>query len=267
LLSDNITYGPVPSRRLGRSLGVNNIHAKCCSYSCLYCQVGSTLGTSVKRRCFQEPIMLGRAVKERLDSARQSGDQVDYLSFVPDGEPTLDKNLGREIELLKALGVKIAVITNASLIWDEGVRQSLAKADWVSLKVDSVKTDTWTRMNRPHNTLKLEDILDGITVFARQYKGSLNFETMLVEGVNDSMNEFEEIASFVYGAKPAKCYLGIPTRPPAEKIGPAGENALVSAFNVFACICKTAFICFTTHLWCRYNAWCREWFSYIAVCC
>jgi len=98
-------FGPVPSRRLGRSLGINNIPPKICSYSCVYCQLGRTLRMEIERRAFYEPEELIRAVRERVEELREGGERIDYLTFVPDGEPTLDSNLGEEIAALKDLGI------------------------------------------------------------------------------------------------------------------------------------------------------------------
>jgi wyosine [tRNA(Phe)-imidazoG37] synthetase (radical SAM superfamily) len=119
-----ITFGPVPSRRLGRSLGINNIPPKVCSYSCVYCQVGRTLNIQVERRTFYETEKILEEALDRAIKALGIGEAIDYLTFVPDGEPTLDENLGRTIELLKPLGIRIAVITNGSLIWREDVRRT-----------------------------------------------------------------------------------------------------------------------------------------------
>ena len=132
-----IAFGPVPSRRLGRSLGINNIPPKVCTYSCIYCQVGRTLDMQVERRSFYNPDDIAAEVREKVEKAKAVGESIDYLTFVPDGEPTLDANLGREIELLRPLGLKIAVISNGSLITRTDVRDELMQADWVSLKVDS----------------------------------------------------------------------------------------------------------------------------------
>jgi wyosine [tRNA(Phe)-imidazoG37] synthetase (radical SAM superfamily) len=144
-----IAFGPVPSRRLGRSLGINNIPPKVCTYSCIYCQLGHTIRMQVTRPAFYEPGEVFEAVQNKVQKAQKAGESVDYLTFVPDGEPTLDVNLGREIELLRSLGIKIAVITNSSLIYFLGVRQDLMKADWVSLKLDSTREETWRRLDRP----------------------------------------------------------------------------------------------------------------------
>ena len=110
--STSITFGPVPSRRLGRSLGINNIPPKVCSYSCVYCQVGKTLQMETEPRDFYRPEEIQMEVTGRLDALYVKGETVDYLTIVPDGEPTLDRNLGKTIELLRPLGSKIAVISN-----------------------------------------------------------------------------------------------------------------------------------------------------------
>ena len=136
-----IAFGPVPSRRLGRSLGINNISPKVCTYSCVYCQLGRTIKMQVERRSFHDPLEIMRAVQDKVEKAREKGESIDYLTFVPDGEPTIDVHLGREIEFLRSLGIKIAVITNSSLIWREDVREDLMKADCVSLKIDSMRGD------------------------------------------------------------------------------------------------------------------------------
>lgn len=111
----SIAFGPVPSRRLGHSLGINNIPPKTCTYSCVYCQLGNTINMPVERKNFYKVTDITQAVKEKVKQVKEKGEQIDYLSFVPDGEPTLDANLGQEIELLKSLGIKIAIISNASL--------------------------------------------------------------------------------------------------------------------------------------------------------
>ena len=149
-----IAFGPVPSRRLGRSLGINNIPPKVCTYSCVYCQVGKTSRMQVDRMPFYDPEKIYMAVRTQVAKARQKGESVDYLTFVPDGEPTLDVNLGNEIELLKSLGLKIAVITNGALAWRKDVKADLAKADWVSYKIDSTSEKIWRRINRPQRTLR-----------------------------------------------------------------------------------------------------------------
>jgi wyosine [tRNA(Phe)-imidazoG37] synthetase (radical SAM superfamily) len=230
-----IAFGPVPSRRLGRSLGINNVPPKTCTYSCVYCQLGRTTKMQVERGPFNDPEEILRAVQDKVEKARQVGEPVDYLTFVADGEPTLDINLGLEIELLKQSGIPIAVITNSSLVWREDVREALLEADWVSLKVDAVEEETWRGVDRPHGMLGLAAILNGVLEFGRDYAGTLATETMLVADLNDGPESIARVADFLARLRPAAAYLSIPTRPPAEAWAHApGEEALNRAYQILS---------------------------------
>lgn len=233
MLLPQITFGPVPSRRLGRSLGINNIPPKVCSYSCVYCQVGRTQLYEVKPRTFYRPEVIQQQVAARLKALSCRGAKVDYLTFVPDGEPTLDANLGETIELLSPLGVKIAVITNGSLLWQPEVRRNLQKADFVSVKIDAVEEKIWRRINRPHQSLRLKTILGGIKEFSEEYRGDFVTETMLVEKCNAAAPQMTANADFIAGISPRTAYLSIPTRPPAEKaVQPPPEEGIVMAYQI-----------------------------------
>ncbi len=229
------SYGPVPSRRLGKSLGINNIPAKVCTYSCVYCQVGRTTRMLNDRSSFFEPEDIFRDVQRRLTEAEEASERVDYLTFVPDGEPTLDMNLGTEIMLLRELKVPVGVITNSSLLWRDDVKEDLAKADWVSLKIDAVQEVAWRRINRPHKAILLPTVLDGIRAFAKVFAGKLVSETMLVRGVNDGEGGLKEVADFLHEVQPHVAYLSIPTRPPAERdVRSPDEEALNGAYQILA---------------------------------
>lgn len=229
-----IAFGPVPSRRLGQSLGINNIPPKICSYSCVYCQLGRTLTMQTERQVFYAPEDLVAAVREHISRVSLAGQAIDYLSFVPDGEPTLDRNPGRAIALLRPLGYPIAVITNASLIWRPDVRQELGQADWVSLKLDAVQEDIWRRINRPQGTVRLEAILEGALAFARAFGGELATETMLVAGLNDSEESITAVAEFVARLRPGIAYLAVPTRPPAEPwVRIPAEAIIARSYQIF----------------------------------
>lgn len=228
-----IAFGPVPSRRLGRSLGINNIPPKICTYSCVYCQVGRTNQLQTKRRAFYDPVDILTAVKDKVQWAVKIGEPIDYLTFVPDGEPTLDILLGREITLLKPLRINIAVITNSSLIWQQDVREDLMRADWVSLKIDTTEEEIWRKINRPHGDLRLNAILNGMLEFAETYRGELVIESMFVKGLNDSDSQIKGTADFLARLKPAAAYLSIPTRPPAEKwVEPPNEETINRAYHI-----------------------------------
>lgn len=229
-----IAYGPVPSRRLGKSLGVNHVPPKNCSYSCVYCQLGATTDMRCTRDCFFKPEKIVESVEKQVDKAEGRGEKIDYITFVPDGEPTLDVNLGKTARLLKSLGIKLAVISNASLIWLEEVRKDLMEFDWVSVKMDAYKESTWQKVNRPHGSLKLGEIRKGLLEFADEYTGYLATETMLIEGINDGLQEIQGIAAKLESLSPTKSYIAIPTRPPAEDwVQCADEAALNRAYQVF----------------------------------
>jgi wyosine [tRNA(Phe)-imidazoG37] synthetase (radical SAM superfamily) len=230
-----IAFGPVPSRRLGRSLGINNIPPKACSYSCVYCQVGPTAVTETAPRAFYPPETILSSVADRLEALARRGEGVDWLTFVPDGEPTLDASLGETINLLRPLGVPIAVITNGSLLWREEVRAVLHKADWLSVKVDATDPDLWRRVNRPDAHLRLDAILAGISRFAADYRGTFTTETMLVAGVNDNPEAIEGVADYLATLGPSIAYLALPTRPPAEPdVRPPDELVLARAYQVMS---------------------------------
>lgn len=211
-----IVYGPVPSRRLGQSIGINNIPPKTCSYSCVYCQIGRTNKMQIKRNKFYDPKEIYQEAANKLEQLKQENRYADYFSFVPDGEPTLDLNLGNTIDLLKPLGVKIAVITNASVLWMDGVKEDLMKADWVSVSIDAADETAWRKIDRPYGTLDHRDVLQGIIDFSKSFKGTLVTETMFVEGINDNESSVEKIAEVLADISPSKAYFLVPTRPPAE---------------------------------------------------
>jgi wyosine [tRNA(Phe)-imidazoG37] synthetase (radical SAM superfamily) len=187
----------------------------------------------VESRMFYNPQKILRNVLDKVKKVKETGDPIDYLTFVPDGEPTLDINLASEIDLLKSLGIKIALITNGSLIWRHDVRETLMKADWVSLKIDSAQEEIWRRINRPYRTLKLSLIQQGMFKFARTYRGKLVTETMLVKTVNDSKDSLSKIADLLARLRPDRAYLSIPTRPPAEKwVQPPTEEIINQAYHI-----------------------------------
>ncbi len=238
---DMIAFGPVPSRRLGRSLGINHVPPKVCTYSCLYCQVGRTSRLHVRRRRFLDATAVAKEVGRKLKAADNSGEHVDYLTFVPDGEPTLDAGLGLMIDALRPLGVPIAVVTNGSLLGRADVREELAVADWVSLKLDTVDERRWRQLNRPHRRLNLPSVLQGMQAFAAGFRGRLVTETMLLAGLNDSEAELRATASFVGGLKPATAYVAVPTRPPAEPwVKAATPTGVTRAYEVFRALAGRA---------------------------
>lgn len=231
---ENIIFGPVPSRRLGRSLGVNNIPHKVCSYSCKYCQVGKTVEMLASRQVFYSPDEIASQVKKKL-LGLSNKDFPDYISIIPDGEPTLDIHLGELIKKLGVYGLPVAVFTNSSLISFRDVQDDLSKADYVSLKVDSVKEFSWKKINNPHKSLKNSLILEAILYFSNHFSGNLVSETILLKYLNDSFEELQSIAMFLQKIQPETAYIGIPTRPLAfEGTFPADESSVTLAYDIFS---------------------------------
>jgi len=227
-------FGPVPSRRLGQSIGINNIPPKNCTYSCIYCQLGKTQNMKIKRQIFYKPQEIHEAVENKIKRALNKEEAIDYLTFVPDGEPTLDINLGKEIEMLRSLNINIAVITNSSLLWKKDVQEDLLNADLVSVKIDTANEMNWKKINRPYRSLKISKILSGITEFSRNYYGDLITETMIIRNINNNNQEFEMIAEFIEKLNPKRSYISIPIRPPAEKfVSPPKEFDINIAYQVF----------------------------------
>ena len=188
----------------------------------------------IERRPFYESSDIYKSAKKQVKKALEKGEAIDYLTFVPDGEPTLDANLGPEIDRLKTLGIKVAVITNGSLIYRDDVREDLMKADWVSLKFDSILKANWHKINRPQRDLELGLILKGMLDFSKVFRGKLVTETMLVRDINIDPDMLKEMADFLPRSNLAKAYLAIPTRPPAENwVRPPAPEDINVAFQVF----------------------------------
>lgn len=227
-------FGPVPSRRLGKSLGVNNIPYKICTYSCIYCQLGKAIKMQINRQEFYKPDDLVDEAKALLSNIQDKKDYPDYITIVPDGEPTLDINLGVLIKKLKTLGVPVAIITNASLIDLPEVQNDLLKANYVSFKADAFSPETWKKINIPHKRLDLQSIKEGIRVFRNYFSGKMVTETMLVKGVNDSPDELKNTARVIESFEPEAAYIAIPTRPPAfNNVEPPDEVTVNAAYHIF----------------------------------
>lgn len=228
-----LVFGPVPSRRLGKSLGINNIPFKICTYSCVYCQLGKAVKMQVDRQEFFKPDVIVEAVSEKLKSLSMN-DYPNYLTIVPDGEPTLDIHLGELIKKLKKFDIPIAVITNASLLNRDEVQQELGLADYVSVKTDAISPEIWRKVDKPHKAIDFKVNLEAIPQFRKQFKGKFVTETMLIRGLNDTADEIEKIAQYIQMLMPEVAYIAIPTRPTAFKeIAPATEQMVTLAYQIF----------------------------------
>ncbi len=230
-----ITFGPIPSRRLGRSLGINNIPPKICSYACVYCQLGRAIKMQAEREFFYPLEQLKEEVADRKQELSERDERLDYATFVPDGEPTLEAGLGEQIKAVKDLGIKTAVITNSSLLDRVEVRRALSYADWVSCKLDTADEDVWRKINRPLRSFKLESIINGIKEFRSSFSGRFVTETMLVDGINTGEEALTRTAEQLSKIAPDMAYISAPTRPPAEDwVSVPGEDIFAKAHEMFS---------------------------------
>ena len=206
-------YGPVASRRLGFSLGVDIIPFKTCTLDCVYCQLGSTGRTTVRRRSYFPP----RRILAQVRAAVRSGQRIDVITFSGSGEPTLSKDIGRLIRSTKRMTrIPVAVLTNGTLLARRDVRRDLAAADIVIPSLDAVPADLFRRVNRPHASLVNEKVIDGLAGFRDGYAGEIRLEIMLVKGVNDSAAAVRALKSAVARIRPDRIELNTVVRPPAD---------------------------------------------------
>jgi len=207
-------YGPVPSRRLGRSLGIDPIPSKTCNFQCIYCQLGKTTKFTNERRDFypKEDIY-----KEMEESINQNKEKIDYITFVGSGEPSLCKSLGKLILKAKELSDKpICVITNGSLLHHEDVRDELIISDVVLPTLDAGDEKLFIKINRPHPSVKYEKMVQGYIDFRKEFNGKFWIEVMLMKGINDSIEELLKIKHKLDLIKPDRIDINVPIRPPTE---------------------------------------------------
>jgi len=206
-------YGPVPSRRLGISLGISPIPKKTCNYSCIYCQLGRTDHMTNTRQMFfsVEEIMA------EFDQILREKIHFDVVTIVGEGEPTLYLGLGELIdEIKKRTDKPVAVITNGALLYDSQLQSELGRADIVLPTMDAYDEESLKRINRPHGSLKFKDIKRGLEEFSEKYQGQLWIEIMLMKDVNDDDESLGKYAEMLKRIKYDKLYLNTPVRPPAE---------------------------------------------------
>lgn len=207
-------YGPVPSRRLGFSLGVDILPLKTCTLDCVYCQLGSTPRKTVRRTSFFDP----KQVLAQVQRGIASGVRIDHITFSGSGEPTLNRSIGTIIRGIKKItNIPVAVLTNATLLARPDVREALRAADVVVPSLDAATPGMFKRINRPHRSLSLSRTLKGLIEFRRRYKGSIWLEIMLVKGINDSPSHVRKLKQAISIIRPDKVQLNTVVRPPAVK--------------------------------------------------
>ena len=208
-------YGPIPSRRLGQSLGVDVVPLKTCNWNCIYCQLGRTMPLTNERLAYVPSAEVLRQVKEALDEHEPG--EIDYISFVGSGEPTLHSNIGWMIREVKAMtDIPLAVITNGALLYRPEVRSDLSAADVVMPTVNAGNGGLYRRIARPHPEVTFARVAEGLISFRQIFLGSLWVEIMLIKGMNDDVDALRELATVLRAVQPDEVHITLPTRPPSE---------------------------------------------------
>jgi len=225
-------FGPVPSRRFGRSLGVNPLPRKTCNYSCIYCQLGRTPKLRTERKEFYPAETVVEGVRKAVERADEA---IDYITFMGDGEPTLAANLGEMAEGVRTFwDGKMALITNGSLFYDEDVRRDAEHFDVVSPTVSAGDERTYRLIHRPPRSLSFEKVFEGLRLLKEWIPGEVWAEMMLVGGVNDSLASLLSIRKVLREIGPDRLYVTVPTRPPAEAWAlPPSKESLRRVFDLF----------------------------------
>jgi wyosine [tRNA(Phe)-imidazoG37] synthetase (radical SAM superfamily) len=207
-------FGPVPSRRLGLSLGINIIPHKVCNFNCVYCEVGRTTNLINDRRSFYNPDEIEKDFRENYEKMGK----FDFITFSGSGEPTLNKDIGRLIRYVKSFGIaKIAVLTNGSLLNLADVQEDLMDADVIIPSLDAANQEAFKKINRAHGSLKIGDIINGIKEFREKFHGEVWLEVLFVKDFNDSPKDIEDLKRAVKFISPHKFQIGTIDRPPAEE--------------------------------------------------
>jgi len=207
-------FGPVPSRRLGRSLGVDLVPYKICTFDCIYCDVGRTTHKTISRQPFVSPEEIQRELELTLSILNK---KPDYITLSGSGEPTLNKNIGEIIRKIKEVtSIPIAVLTNGSLLFRDEVRKNILQADFVLPSLDAITPALFEYINRPHSSLRIEEIISGLIQFRKQYQGQIWLEVLFCRGVNDGKEEVEKLKDVIEKVEPDRIQLNTSVRPPAE---------------------------------------------------
>ncbi len=206
-------YGPVPSRRLGRSLGVDIMPFKVCTLDCIYCQLGRTTEKTVERKDYVSVEAVLGELRERL----AEGLEADFITISGSGEPTLNARLGQLIEGIKKItNVPVAVLTNGTLLIDKSVRADCARADVVIPSLDAGDEQTFRKVNRPHKDISIEKLIAGLCAFRNEFAGQMWLEVFFVEGLNTDAEQIGKIKDAIELIRPDKVQLNTAVRPTAE---------------------------------------------------
>jgi len=225
-------FGPVPSRRLGMSLGVDLVPHKICTLDCVYCECGATTKLTTERK---EYVLYDRVIEE-LDHYLKNDSDPDYITFSGAGEPTLNIRLGDVLRYLKSkvAHIPVAVLTNGTLLNDPEVRLELAGADLVLPSLDAASEQTYQKINRPDYKLNVKDYIDGLVDFGKEFKGKIWLEVMIIPGYNDNREELVLIKEALERIKPDRIQLNTLDRPGTiEDINPANLKSLKNIIDLW----------------------------------
>ena len=212
-MKQHLVYGPVPSRRLGRSLGVDLVPHKVCSYDCVYCQLGRTKKKTIERKAYVPMEAILNQVQEKLSE----GISADYITLAGSGEPTLNTEIGALIrELKKHSEIPVAVLTNSSLLGNGQVREALMGADAVLPSFDAHDQEGFETINRPHPAINFETMVDGLIAFRKEYPGEIWLEVFILEGINATEADALEFKYWIEKVNPQKVHVNTAVRPTAE---------------------------------------------------
>ncbi|PKN00418.1 MAG: radical SAM protein [Elusimicrobia bacterium HGW-Elusimicrobia-2] len=226
-------FGPVPSRRLGLSLGIDLVPLKTCSFNCVYCECGATTALTVSRGEY----VPAKRVIEELDDFLSGKPDLDFITFAGSGEPTLHSRIGDIISFIKDNYPRypVCVLTNGSLFHLKSVRAALMRADKVIPSLDAASVSAWKKLNRPHRALDLKKLINALGMFGKDYEGDYAVEVFIVPGVNDSGEELLKLKKALMKIKPSSVQLNSLVRPGAEtSLRGASQSELKKIARFFA---------------------------------
>lgn len=211
-------YGPIKSRRLGFSLGLNLTPYKTCSFDCVYCQLGKTSNLTVLRSEYVKISEILDELKEWLSNHQADISALDYITLSGSGEPTLNTKISDLINQLKRFSsTKIAVITNSSLLNDAALRREILGADLIVPSLDAVAQDLLVKVDRPHQDIKVDEIINGLISLRGEFKGKIWVEVMLVKGLNDDMRHIRKLKSVIDRINPDRIQINSPVRTTSDQ--------------------------------------------------
>jgi len=209
----NYLYGPVPSRRLGRSLGIDIVPLKVCTLDCIYCQLGRSPVVSIERRDY----VAAEAVLDEMAEKAAGGLEADFITIAGSGEPTLNSDLGKIVKGIREItNIPVGILTNGTLLYRPDVRADCATADVLMPSLDAGDEETFERINRPHKDISIEKLVSGLCAFREEFAGEIWLEVFIVEGLNSDADQIRKIKGLIDRIRPDKIHVNTAVRPTAE---------------------------------------------------